>query len=429
MTAVPEPAPPVSGPTRAAAVVRPRLDFLHGLRGLAALYVVVFHLLLNARPRARWTTVHLLMEPFMHGYVAVAVFLVLSGFLLSMPVVLLRGSLPGGLGGFLWRRSLRILPPYYAAYFLHMLFFVAMSRLMPAVGLEIDDVVGQQLATGYEPLNVVAHVLMIHNVSLAWVDGMSGIFWTIACEWQIYLLFAFLLVPLWRIGGSGAPLALCALLGVGMTEARWRGLLTYEITWMIPVFATGMAAAAIAFGPAPLAQRMRRWHWGAITAALGLATVAVIAVLDRTVTPEQLKAVGIPVPYFCLSFRVRWMPDVLGGLCAAAFIVWLAQRHPSVPTHLQGAPRATAAALLRRLESPRIMFLGLFAYSLYLTHGMVVIAVSRLLPAVVRGRAGHFTLTLLLGMALSLLLAYAFYRLFERPFMTRETRRMFTLER
>ena len=167
LTAVPEPDPPDPGPTRAAAVVRPRLDFLHGLRGLAALYVVVFHLLLNARPRARWTTVQFLMEPFMHGYVAVAVFLVLSGFLLSMPVVLLRGSLPGGLEGFLWRRSLRILPPYYAAYFLHMLFFVAMSRLMPAVGLEIDEVVGQQLATGYQPLNVVAHVLMIHNVSLA----------------------------------------------------------------------------------------------------------------------------------------------------------------------------------------------------------------------------------------------------------------------
>jgi peptidoglycan/LPS O-acetylase OafA/YrhL len=409
--------------------VRPRLDFLHGLRGLAALYVVVFHLLLNARPRDRWTTVHLLMEPFMHGYVAVAVFLVLSGFLLSVPVVRLRGALPGGLGGFLWRRSLRILPPYYAAYALHMLFFVAMSRLVPAVGLEIDETVGRQLETGYQLPNVVAHVLMVHNLSLAWVDGMSGIFWTIACEWQIYLLFAFLLVPLWRIAGLWAPLAVCALLGAVVTEACARGLVTYDLPWMIPAFGTGMAAADIAFGTERQCGRLRRWPWGAITAGLALATVAAIAALDSSVAPEQLRATGSPVAYFCLPLRVRWMPDVLGGLCAGAFIVWLAQRHPSVPTHLQGAPRAAAAALLRRLESPRTMSLGLFAYSLYLTHGMVVIAVSRLLPAVTRARAWHFTLTLLVGATASLLLAYGFYRLFERPVMARETRRMFTTAR
>jgi peptidoglycan/LPS O-acetylase OafA/YrhL len=202
-------------------------------------------------------------------------------------------------------------------------------------------------------------------------------------------------------------------------------VLTYEVAWMIPCFAVGMAAASIAFDPAPLARRMRCWHWGAITAGLALVMAAAIAALDRSVPPEQLQASGGPVAYFLLSPRVRWIPDVLGGLCSGAFIVWLAQRHPSVPTHLQGPPRAAAAVLLRLLESPRAMLLGLFAYSLYLTHGMVVIAVSRLLPAVTHARVWHFTLTLLLGTALSLLLAYAFYRLFERPFMARETKRMF----
>ena len=53
---------------------------------------------------------------FRHGHYAVAVFIVLSGFCLMLPVTRdPNGRLPGGFAAYLGRRARRILPPYYAA--------------------------------------------------------------------------------------------------------------------------------------------------------------------------------------------------------------------------------------------------------------------------------------------------------------------------
>lgn len=66
---------------------RPRLCFLHGVRALAALAVVLFHLTLNTAPDSAGPVIRAINVPLLHGYLAVPVFLVLSGFLLAMPVV------------------------------------------------------------------------------------------------------------------------------------------------------------------------------------------------------------------------------------------------------------------------------------------------------------------------------------------------------
>ena len=68
---------------------RVHLDFLDGIRGLAALYVfVIMHsaawILVSDAPHRRWV---LAMSPFIsEGKLAVAVFIVLSGFCLTLPV-------------------------------------------------------------------------------------------------------------------------------------------------------------------------------------------------------------------------------------------------------------------------------------------------------------------------------------------------------
>ena len=76
---------------------RPRLDFLHGVRGLLALTVVLFHLVPSLGIDRSRPVIALLMAPIMHGHLAVPAFLALSGFLLAMPVVLQNERLPGGL--------------------------------------------------------------------------------------------------------------------------------------------------------------------------------------------------------------------------------------------------------------------------------------------------------------------------------------------
>jgi peptidoglycan/LPS O-acetylase OafA/YrhL len=93
------------------------LNFLDGIRGLAAFYVLLFHIIANGD--SKLLSDSLLLNFLRFGHEAVVVFIVLSGFVLTLPVV--RSSqltLTGGLVGFFKRRGRRILPGYYAALFM-----------------------------------------------------------------------------------------------------------------------------------------------------------------------------------------------------------------------------------------------------------------------------------------------------------------------
>src|SRR5438270_2616521 len=94
----------------------PRLPFLDGLRGLAAVYVVLHHAAMMVPPAGLGGVGSAARFVFRHGHYAVAVFIVLSGYCLMLPVARDPcGRLPGGVVGYLGRRARRILPPYYAA--------------------------------------------------------------------------------------------------------------------------------------------------------------------------------------------------------------------------------------------------------------------------------------------------------------------------
>src|SRR5947199_124058 len=85
------------------AILRPRLEFLDGVRGLAALYVVLGHCGLEARWHGREAglsrPLHLLIDVLSHGRVAVSVFIVLSGYCLMLPIARSRdGAVCGGSG-------------------------------------------------------------------------------------------------------------------------------------------------------------------------------------------------------------------------------------------------------------------------------------------------------------------------------------------
>src|SRR5205085_647811 len=93
------------------------LAYLDGLRGLAALQVVLGHAAMQvhwgslAKPRV----IQAALGPMTFAREAVALFIVLSGFCLMLPVVRREGVLQGGAWQFFKRRARRILPPYYLA--------------------------------------------------------------------------------------------------------------------------------------------------------------------------------------------------------------------------------------------------------------------------------------------------------------------------
>ena len=399
---------------------RPRLDFLHGLRGLAALTVVLFHVTLNSAPDRAGPIVSLLNVPLLHGYLAVSVFLVLSGFLLAMPVVTNGLMLRDGIRGFMWRRSMRILPPYYAAYLLDMLFFAGANWLASLLGRDPGVTVHSQIANGYRWPTVVAHLLLVHNMSQEWVDGMDAILWSIGCEWQIYLLFAIALVPLWRRHGLWMMLAVCAALAATITEAFARNWCVYFLPWMIPIFGIGAAGASVAFGTTQRSAVLRRWPWGTITIAAVVALFAGICLLDASVPPATLNG-RLPVPYYAVSFRVRWMYDVLAAVATASLIVWLTLgcRHGD-------APAGMVSRVRRMLESSWLQGLGRFSYSLYLTHGIVLVFMARATTCLWPHRLVHWAVMMIGCTLASLAFGYMFHLCVERRFMTGETRGMFS---
>src|ERR1700733_10642015 len=91
-----------------------RLVGWDGIRGLAALYVVINHVLLRAFPGSPVDHAPFWAAWFIYGRFAVVVFIVLSGFSLALSPAR-HGWRLDKLSGFAQRRAWRILPAYWAA--------------------------------------------------------------------------------------------------------------------------------------------------------------------------------------------------------------------------------------------------------------------------------------------------------------------------
>ena len=171
----------MSEPSRAAAPATAAshakwLTGLDGIRGLAALFVVVNHVFLRAFPGYPVDSAPFWAAWFIYGRFAVVVFIVLSGFSLALSPARHGWRLDGSPGS-RQRRARRILPAYWAA----LVFSLAVAWLIvPPPG---------QGAPGAE--SVVVNGLLVQNLVSA--PSPNRAFWSIAVEAQLYLLFPLLL--------------------------------------------------------------------------------------------------------------------------------------------------------------------------------------------------------------------------------------------
>ncbi|QDO87420.1 acyltransferase [Ornithinimicrobium ciconiae] len=181
-----------------------RLTGIDTLRGLSAIAVLVCHI------AGYWTFMNLpwklpqLMALGAHG---VDIFIVISGFVLFLPVVRAMGQLDSK--QFYGRRALRILPAYYVA--------LAIAALLAMGPRTWDLVVGSQ-ATFPE---LLLHIFGVQTWFPGTLGSINGSLWSISLELHLYLVFP-LLVAVWRRWGM-APL----LIGSVALAAIWtlsRGL-------------------------------------------------------------------------------------------------------------------------------------------------------------------------------------------------------------
>jgi len=277
------------------------------------------------------------------------------------------------------RRFRRIYPAYFGALIVSALLFYFWS--VP-------------LYHGAEPfshlaLALVTHALLVHNLFFGTSEYLNGPLWSVGLEAQIYVVFALVLVPLWRRFGVWTQLVVAVLAGL-MPHFALGGALDWTCPWFLGLFAIGVCAAHFTHAPGV------RVPWKALAALFGIAALVIIPVSH----PHTLRG-GYYGPYITT--------DVLLGVAVGLFFVAAAGRDGTlwIPARLLA---------VRPFER-----LGLFSYSIYLLHVPLVLCVyEAIVTHQLTGIVANLAYLALVPFVLAV--AYGWYRLLERPFMSSRLR-------
>jgi peptidoglycan/LPS O-acetylase OafA/YrhL len=343
-----------------------RVVGLDGVRGLAALYVLLFHCWLLTFHGFPANTGPAWLGWLRYGHLAVVVFITLSGFSLAIAPAR-HGWRLGRLDRYASRRAWRILPPYWAA-----------------LGFSLWTVTPQPHSGPPTGRSVLVYGLLVQDLIRAPVP--NGAFWSIAVEAELYLILPLLLVIRRRWGALAMLAAVTVpVVAFGLTDPN-RSTVD-RLTWLTPQFAPlfAMGVAAAGSTTADASGRRRRWAWLA-----GLAAVPVVGVMLVSGTAWTVHH------YF-------WV-DLATGPAIALLLAAVAGGRP--------------AGLVRWLDSRPVRRLGTISYSLYLVHVPIVVAVSHM-TATHRFTPGlpTFWATVALAVPLSLTSAWLFAAAFELPFL------------
>jgi peptidoglycan/LPS O-acetylase OafA/YrhL len=311
-----------------------------------------------------------LMAPFQYGHLAVAAFIVLSGFCLQLALFTRGDGAVHGYRRWFARRAARILPPYYGALALSLI--VAHTVTMKQPGMPFRH---------YLPVtteNIWAHVLMVHNLSTEWMYKINGVMWSIGVESQLYLLFPLLLLLIFRTGrtvtlGLSIATAVAVILCVPNASKLY--------AWYLPLFVAGMVGANLAYRPN-------------LTAGVQPALAGMLALLGFGISGFACHH-GWAI-YACDS----WVGLGVASLC---YLLVVSVRNP----------------LNKVLAWKPLVALGGFSYSLYLMHHPIEQVVYAHRGMNVQGPESLFWYLLAAGLPSMLLGSWVFSHVFERPFLTR----------
>lgn len=380
-------------------------DYLDGLRGVLILIVLQVHIfyLTTHAYYARWHFRQPLPSSletvrwFFPTFSLVGIFVVVSGYCLMLPVARSAdGALVGGVGSYLWRRARRILPPYYVALFL------SLAHTMLLRGEYYPP--QRPLQAG----NLLAHILIFYNINPNWRFTINGPFWSLAPEWQLYLLFPIVLVPLWRWIGTAGLLGVAAVVTAGLM-ASGEGILNLH-PWYLLLFVLGMLTAVTTESTDP---RWIRWResfpWVAVSLAL-CAWVLIYWVITWHFQPSAL----VLLPPRWQIYAGDELP--MGVATAAAIAYWTTVRRSK---REDDWPR-----ILKVLHHPRVMFLGRFSYSHYLIHYPILITTTALVASLHFSLAETIAVAYLVSIPASLGLSYLFFLGVERRFLPRRQGRV-----
>jgi peptidoglycan/LPS O-acetylase OafA/YrhL len=384
----------------------PRLLFIDGLRGVAVAMVVFFHsavwgglpldgmgqyyLFEGAIPLELGRLRHLLSV----GGAGVDLFLAISGFCLFWPLVRNGQTKTPKLDIrlYLQRRTRRIFPPYYFALSAVLLcsyltYLFQGPSWWPWRPASFQNAFPWQTDTW---LNLGTHLLLIHGFFNNYINSFEGAYWSLSLEWQFYFLF----IPLAFVAHRFGVLWAVLLPIVGTVLFRTLCPLLFPQFLGTPVGHTFSLSRWVEFGAGMLAAAI-------VSGSLPIRLISAFATLRRLRFLYLLASVALAL---CLEYwqtSLQWLPFAWGNASLSLLV----------------AGAETGGLLRRILEWRPLVWLGTISYSLYLTHGMVYMAMALMLSRTGISRDVRQTIYLLLGPAIAVAFAALFFRAFERPFL------------
>lgn len=367
--------PPISDSTVDRGSRKVHFPYLDGIRGVAALVVMLGHLWCHILPKGvrgpDWYPLSADVARVLTKD-AVAVFIVLSGFCLCLPVAA-TGSIKGGARGFFARRARRILLPYYASLAVYAVLFLAI--------LGVPDRSPWNTAFPLTWQGLLSHLTFTQNIVQPGTNmEFTAVLWSVAVEEQIYLWFPLLVLAFRRFGllQTAVPL----FLGAMIVHSSGLGYPVPELfLQMYGCFLVGCVAAHV---------KPSKSHG---LAALLLVGAAVAYSVGRSLDPDILKDDVIHVS--------------LVAMAMASFMIY---------------SRTRVNSASRLLESRPFVWLGVFSYSLYLMHHAfqaVAYVIITKLPH--ESLSKWIALHWVLGASLSIAGAYIFHLVFEKPTLRRNS--------
>ena len=322
---------------------------------------------------------------FNYGTDAVAIFIVLSGYLLMLPVARHpEMKLKGGVSGFIIRRARRILPPYYAA------LFISLVTIKLLRNENIFHVIAIPLSLTND--SIITHLFLIHNLT-KWIFTIDGPMWSVGVEWQIYFLFALILLPIFRRFGPLVLVIITSLIFI-LPAYTFLPILLQSHPWFILLFIFGMTGSCINFSKQGRYVTLHKSKiWNNLYLIFLILTIIIIIIQDK----------------YGISFGGSAFQEISTGLCILCFIIKSTKQLLS--------DDIKHSFIIRILQIRTMEILGVFSYSLYLVHDIVISFLAYMFSHSIMNSNIIYIVYPISSFALSLILAYGFHLAFEKKFL------------
>ena len=373
---------PISTPTR--------LRGIDALRGIAALGVVFYHAVEQGEKVLPQNflqyPVRAVQFASSFGYIGVFLFFVISGFCIHLQwaKATAAGTEPEIRFGAFWKRRLRRLyPPYIIA----LLLFLLLTAWTAGINL-----------THFFFYDIGMHLLMLHNLDPSTCYTINGVFWTLAIEEQLYLMY-FLLLFIRVRWGWGVTLAVCLI-----ARVAWMGF--SHVVWLktgfgIPVpeaaavhwftWALGAIGVEVFFG----LIKLRGW-----SRDLRLATVLIVA---ASAISNYLPLINKDT----FLHNAAWF--AIHPFWGLGFFIVVNRMVLSEQSWLRQAKLPSLVSVFSTL--------GIFSYSIYLTHELVIMQSWQW----TNPRWLQLVNVFVAVVPATIIFAWAFFWFCEKPFMTKRT--------